>query len=171
MSVGRAALSVSPAQREWRDNGNLDQARAILAGVKNMPAYRQLSWGDLITFAGTVGIKASGGPADKFCFGRVDAPDGSKSIELGVEGVTECVGSECKTDAVCATNFHHAGQDKNDDPRCNLTQANGRLQVRVLELPLAAVRKDNVRHRYLPAEHSVIVLASRAGEPLRRSDL
>jgi catalase-peroxidase len=81
-------------EREWRDNGNLDQARAILAEVKNMPAYQKLSWGDLITFAGTVGIKASGGPAKKFCFGRIDARDGSASVELGVEGIAECVGKD-----------------------------------------------------------------------------
>jgi catalase (peroxidase I) len=79
-------------EREWRDNGNLDQARAILAKVKAMPEYQQLSWGDLITFAGTVGIKASGGPADKFCFGRVDATDGDASIQLGVEGVGDSAG-------------------------------------------------------------------------------
>lgn len=116
-------------EREWRDNGNLDQARAILSEVKNMPEYEQLSWGDLITFAGTVGIKASGGPANKFCFGRLDVRDGSSSVELGVEGVEECGAEGCKTHAPCEKSFHWDEQDKNDDPRCNLTQVGGRLQA------------------------------------------
>lgn len=116
-------------EREWRDNGNLDQAREILAVVKDMPEYRQLSWGDLITFAGTVGIKASGGPANKFCFGRVDGQDGSASIELGVEGVKDCVGDKCQTHALCEEYFHWDEQDTSDDRRCKLNQSNGRLQA------------------------------------------
>ena len=32
-------------EAEWRDNDNLDKARAILAKVKNMPEFRDLSWG------------------------------------------------------------------------------------------------------------------------------
>ena len=32
-------------EREWRDNDNLDQARAILAKVKNVPEFKDLSWG------------------------------------------------------------------------------------------------------------------------------
>lgn len=117
-------------EREWRDNGNLDQARAILAEVKNMPEYRKLSWGDLITFAGTVGIKASGGPANKFCFGRVDHQkfDGSASIELGVEGIEDSNGKGV-SHSPCQTNFHWPEQDPSDDPRCNLTQSDGRLQA------------------------------------------
>ena len=118
-------------EREWRDNGNLDQARAILAEVKNMPEYAHLSWGDLITFAGTVGIKASGGPASKFCFGRVDHQkfDGSASIELGVEGIKESPGLSGVSHSPCETNFHWPEQDTSDDARCNLTQADGRLQA------------------------------------------
>ena len=117
-------------EREWRDNGNLDQARAILAQGKDMPEYRKLSWGDLITFAGTVGIKASGGPANKFCFGRVDASDGSTSVELGVEGIEDCAeGQACKTHALCEESFHWDEQDTTDDARCKLEQSDGRLQA------------------------------------------
>ena len=32
-------------EREWRDNDNLDKARAILAKVKNVPEFKDLSWG------------------------------------------------------------------------------------------------------------------------------
>ena len=104
-------------EREWRDNGNLDQARAILAEVKN--EYSRLSWGDLITFAGTVGIKSSGGPANKFCFGRVDHQkfDGSASIELGVEGIKESPGLRGVSHSPCETNFHWPEQDTSDDAR------------------------------------------------------
>lgn len=116
-------------EKEWRDNANLDHARAVLAQVKIMPEYQDLSWGDLITFAGTVGIKASGGPAHKFCFGRIDDEDGRKSIMLGTEGTTQCeLGDECVSHAPCETNFHWPEQDLHDNPRCNLTQASGRLQ-------------------------------------------
>jgi catalase-peroxidase len=117
-------------EREWRDNANLDQARAILAEVKIMPEYQQLSWGDLITFAGTVGIKASSGPAHKFCFGRIDDSDGRKSIMLGSEGIEDCgLGKDCISHAPCQTNFRWPEQDSRDDPRCNLTQADGRHQA------------------------------------------
>jgi len=116
-------------EKEWPDNGNLDQARAILAEVKHMPDYHSLSWGDLITFAGTVGIKASGGPANKFCFGRIDDSDGKKSIMLGSEGTAQCeLGNECVTHHACKTNFRWPEQDVSDDARCNLTQADGRRQ-------------------------------------------
>jgi len=115
-------------EREWRDNANLDKARAILSQVKQMPRYQQLSWGDLITFAGTVGLKASGGPAEKFCFGRVDDEDGRKSIMLGTEGIEQCEFDNCRSMSPCENNFHWPEQDPKDDARCNLTQSNGRQQ-------------------------------------------
>jgi len=117
-------------EREWRDNGNLDQARSILAQVKMMHEYRHLSWGDLITFAGTATQRASGGPANKFCFGRIDEKNGEKSLMLGTEGITLCPeGVDCKTDAPCPSAFHYDEQDPTDDPRCNLVQPDGRLQA------------------------------------------
>merc|ERR1712216_1002427 len=77
------------------------------------------------------GIKASGGPAKQFCLGRVDLPDGGSSVELGVEGVSEChsADQDCQTHSPCQANFHWPDQDTSDDPRCNLTQADGRLQA------------------------------------------
>lgn len=117
-------------EREWRDNANLDHARAILAQVKMMEEYRDLSWGDLITFAGTATLKASGGPVNKFCFGRLDEKNGEQSIMLGTEGITLCPeGIDCKTDSPCPSAFHYDEQDPKDDPRCNLVQPSGRLQA------------------------------------------
>merc|ERR1719393_331680 len=113
-------------ENEGRDNVNLDKARALLAPIKNKFGD-QISWGDLITFAGTVGIKASGGPAKKFCFGRVDDSDGSRSVELGVEGVNSC--SDAKSDAPCKSSFQWPQQDEADHSMCNTTQDNGRLQA------------------------------------------
>jgi len=113
-------------ENEWRDNVNLDKARALLAPIKDKFGDK-VSWGDLMTFAGTVGIKASGGPARKFCFGRVDDPDGSRSIELGVEGVNSC--SHAQSDAPCKSSFQWPQQDETDHHMCNVTQDDGRLQA------------------------------------------
>jgi len=116
-------------ENEWRDNVNLDKARGLLGQIKD--SYKdQISWSDLITFAGTVGIKASGGPAKKFCFGRVDDPTGRQSVPLGVEGINSCKsGDECKTDAPCENNFRWPQQSEKDHARCNVTQTNLRLQA------------------------------------------
>jgi len=116
-------------EREWRDNGNLDKARSILAEIKSMPEFQMLSWGDLMTFAGTVAIKESGGTVNKFCFGRVDDLDGRKSIMLGSEGTTQCeLGTECVSHFECEEHFQWPEQDPSDHHRCKLMQPNGRQQ-------------------------------------------
>mmetsp|Transcript_6232 Transcript_6232/g.7731 ORF Transcript_6232/g.7731 Transcript_6232/m.7731 type:complete len:487 (-) Transcript_6232:203-1663(-) len=116
-------------ENEWRDNTNLDKARGLLGQVKQQFGS-QISWSDLITFAGTVAIKASGGPAKKFCFGRIDDVDGKRSIPLGVEGVKECRGNKfCKSNFECPVAFRWPEQDPSDHARCNLTQPNHRLQA------------------------------------------
>jgi len=115
-------------ENEWRDNTNLDNARGLLGQIKDQ-FKNQVSWGDLITFAGTVGIKASGGPAKKFCFGRVDDSDGQRSVDLGVEGINSCKAGACKTDSPCPNHFRWPEQDEADHFRCNLTQANFRMQA------------------------------------------
>lgn len=105
---------------------NLDKARALLGEIKDK-FKNQISWGDLMTFAGTVGIKASGGPAKKFCFGRVDDADGSRSTPLGIQGTNER--ATAQTDAPCETHWRWPDQDETDHFRCNFTQASGRLQA------------------------------------------
>jgi len=115
-------------ENEWRDNANLDKARALLGQIKDK-FKNQISWADLITFAGTVGIKASNGPAKKFCFGRIDDKDGERSVKLGVEGTNSCEEGQCQSDSPCPNNFRWPEQDENDHFRCNLTQANSRLQA------------------------------------------
>jgi catalase (peroxidase I) len=112
-------------ENEWRDNSNLDKARALLGQIKNK-FKKQISWGDLMTFAGTVGIKASGGPASKFCFGRVDEPDGHKSVELGVQGINQCPPG-VESDSPCENNWQWHEQNETDHFQCNLSQ-DGRLQ-------------------------------------------
>ena len=115
-------------ENEWRDNSNLDKARGLLGQVKH-EFGAQISWSDLITFAGTTAIKASGGPAKKFCFGRIDDVNGKRSIPLGVEGVRECRGNKfCKSNFECPVAFRWPEQDENDHARCNLTQPD-RLQA------------------------------------------
>merc|ERR1712137_1011322 len=92
-----------------------------------------ISWGDLMTFAGTVGIKASGGPANKFCFGRVDDANGERSVKLGVEKTNGCpmryLASKYISDSPCPTHFWWPEQNKSDNARCNLIQSNGRYQA------------------------------------------
>jgi len=104
---------------------NLDKARSLIGEIKHQFKH-QISWGDLMTFAGTVGIKASGGPAKKFCFGRVDDADGHRSIKLGVEGIKSC--KHPKSDYPCETHFRWPDQNETDHFLCNITQPSGRLQ-------------------------------------------
>jgi len=116
-------------ENEWRDNVNLDKARGLLAEVKHQFGD-QVSWADLITFAGTVAIKASGGPAKKFCFGRVDDVNGDRSIPLGVQGVTQCHGNSfCKSNFECPNSFRWPEQNDTDHVRCKLEQPDERLQA------------------------------------------
>merc|ERR1712232_1017437 len=112
-------------ENEWRDNVNLDKARGLLGQIKNKYKDR-VSWSDLMTFAGTVGIRASGGPAKKFCFGRMDDADGSRSVELGAQGNNQC--PMAKSDYPCENNWRWPEQDETDHFQCNLTQGN-RLQA------------------------------------------
>mmetsp|Transcript_31268 Transcript_31268/g.74606 ORF Transcript_31268/g.74606 Transcript_31268/m.74606 type:complete len:414 (+) Transcript_31268:65-1306(+) len=115
-------------ENEWRDNTNLDKARGLLAEVKLQ--FGDVSWSDLMTFAGTAAIKLSGGPAKKFCFGRMDDVNGDRSIPLGVEGVTQCRGSKfCKSDAECPNSFRWPEQNDTDHARCNIEQPKHRLQA------------------------------------------
>jgi catalase (peroxidase I) len=57
-----------------------------------------LSWGDLIALAGTHAMWHQGAPLTEFCFGRLDEPDGNRSLPLGPgplqEEVAPCAGPE-----------------------------------------------------------------------------
>jgi len=71
-----------PPESNWMDNANLEHARALLVPIKQKYGDA-LSWGDLMTFAGTVAIRSMGGPTLPACFGRTDEPDGSLSAIFG----------------------------------------------------------------------------------------
>jgi len=117
-------------ENEWRDNVNLDKARGLLGQIKDR-FKNQVSWSDLMTFAGTVGIKASGGPVKKFCFGRMDDADGSRSVELGAQGINQCPMAQspmAHSDSPCQSHWQWPEQNETDHFQCNLTQGN-RLQA------------------------------------------
>ena len=67
-------------ESEWPINKGLDEVLATLEPVKSQ--FPDLSWSDLIVFAGTAALELKGAPEMPFCPGRTDASDGEGSENL-----------------------------------------------------------------------------------------
>lgn len=93
-------IRFSPELR-WDDNANLDKALALLRPLKAKYG-KGLSWGDLITYTGTMAIKSMGGPVLGFCAGRQDDANGDESLFLGPSPEQEAI-HPCPVNGNCTS--------------------------------------------------------------------
>ncbi len=79
--AGTGNLRFAPLN-SWPDNGNLDKARRLLWPIKKKYG-NQLSWADLIAYAGTLAYESFGLKTYGFAFGREDIWHPEKGHLLG----------------------------------------------------------------------------------------
>jgi catalase (peroxidase I) len=78
-----ARIRFSP-EKDWGDNAGVQDDIALLKPIKEKYGDA-LSMSDLIVLAGSTAVEQNGGPPIRFCPGRMDDMDGSKSVGLDTE--------------------------------------------------------------------------------------
>lgn len=68
-------------QLDWPSNAGARDALAVLEPI-HQRFGSQMSYADLIVFAGNIAVRDAGGPELPFCSGRADADTGETSIDL-----------------------------------------------------------------------------------------
>jgi len=134
-------------EASWEDNTNLDKARALLAPIKAKYGMG-LSWGDLFVLAGTTALRSMGAPITTFCAGRIDDPNGSKSLPLGPSEIQ-------REEAPCAGDQNGLCQDRANETNLAPTTV-GLIYVNpegVLGVPDPANSVDEIRTTFQKMGH------------------